>query len=239
MSMICLAFRPRHSLFAALAFAGLAPTPALADALQQQVLAGAKLVTEDDFAFTQTTVNQRSGSPDKEFVLRFDPKRAKGSRWTLQSVDGRAPTAKEASTFAKRSNAGRVPSYAEIAKWFGAPATRVGSDKTSVTYQFASLPPGTVKMPGQDMSPHISAEAVVNIASTTPFVERVRFTSNKPVRMMMVARIERFITVATYQMQPNGRPAPLGSIMDMTGSMMGKAGSFKLRTRFSDWRWVR
>ena len=229
----------RHPFLSALACLALSPAPAFADALQQQVLAGARAVSSEDYAFTQMINSQRSGEAAKDYVMRYDPKRAKGARWTLITAEGRAPTAKEVSGFAKRANAVPVPSYSEIAKWFGAPATRIATSKDSVTYRFAALPLGTIKMPGQDISAQTSAEAVVNVAGPAPFVERVRITASKPFRIMLVAKIERFSATATYQMLPGGRPAIVANSSDLSGSMMGKSGTFKTRTRFTDMRWVR
>lgn len=246
MNMIFLAFRPRParpapaSLVITAAFGMvLWPVPALADALQQQVLAGAKAVSGEDFAFTQTINSQRSGEAAKEYVVRYDPKMAKGSRWTLIKAEGRAPTPKESAGLTKRANAGPVPSYGEIAKWFGGPAARSASGNDRVTYHFASLPAGTIKMPGQDISASTSAEAIVNTAGPTPFVERVRITANKPFRIMVVAKIERFTALAQYQLLPDGRPVIVSNSSDLSGSMMGKVGTFKTRTTFSDMRAVR
>jgi hypothetical protein len=214
-------------------------SPALADALQQQVLAGARAVSEEDFSFTQTMSNQRSGQAAKEHVLRFDPRRPKGSRWTLIKAEGRTPTPKEIANVAKQGERGPVPSYARIATWFGAPATRIATTADSVTYRFAALPKGTLKMGSHDASPDTVAEAVVNTAGKTPFVERVRLTTARPFRMMMVAKIERMDATSLYRLMPDGRPVIAATTVDMTGSMLGKSGWFKNRVRFDDMRAVR
>jgi hypothetical protein len=228
MNMIFLESPCKHASIAALISVALSAAPARADALQQQVLAGAKAVTSEDFAFTQTIRMERSGEAAKEFVVRYDPKRPKASRWTLIKAEGRAPTKKEIAGLTKQTNAAPVPSYSEIAKWFGAPAMRIAATKDSVTYRFAALPAGTIKMPGQDISANTSAEAVVNTAGPVPFVERVRITTRKSFRIMLVAKIESFSAAAI-----------LANSSDVTGSMMGKNGTFKTRTSFSDMRWVR
>ena len=114
--------KPVRSLVAITALAS--PAAAHADALQQQVLAAAKTVTPRDFAFTQTLHAQRTGKPANDVVQRYDPRRG-AAAWTLVKVDGRAPTAKESADAAKRFAKAQVPSYARIAEWFGAPATRV------------------------------------------------------------------------------------------------------------------
>lgn len=214
----------------------LLPTPALADPLQQQILAGAKAVNDGDFAFSQTTTMQRSGETMKAFVMRFDPRRPAGARWVLVSAEGRTPTAKEAAGAAKQSNSAPVPSYARIARWFGAPATRIATGKDSVTYRFPALPKGTVKIAGHDASQDTIAEAMVNIAGAAPFVERVRFTSTKPFRMALVAKIERFVFTTTNRLTADGRPVMVEGDGDMTGSLLGKAGWFKTKTVYSDVR---
>ncbi len=234
--MTCMGFPNRLSL---VAIAVAVPLPAFADALQQQVLAGTRSVTEADFAFTQTIANQRSGEPAKEVVLRFDPRRAKGGRWTLVSTEGRAPTTKESAEVAKQGENGVVPSYARIARWFGAPATRVAASADKVTYRFSALPKGTLKLGSHDASADTVAEAIVNIGGAMPYVERVRFTTTKPFRMMLVAKVERMDSTTIYRLMPDGRPVIAGSTADMSGSMLGKSGSFKLRTSFSDMRAVR
>lgn len=237
--MIFTLFRPDRVRFViAIGLAGIG-APALADDLQQQVVAGARAVTEGDFAFTQTFSGQRTGESAKEYLMRYDPKRAAGSRWTLIKAEGRAPTAKESATFAKQANKNPVPSYGRIATWFGAPAKRVASGNNSVTYRFASLPKGTIKVGSHDASATTSAEAIVNTGGKTPFVERVRYTSTKPFRMMLVAKVDRMTTTVTYRMMPNNRPMIIGSDTDMAGSAMGKSGSFKMLATYSDIRAAR
>ena len=213
--------------------------PALADPLQQQVLAGAKLVSADDFAFTQTTTAQRSGEIAKAYVLRFDPSRPAGARWILVTAEGRPPTAKEATGVAKQRSAAPVPSYARIAQWFGAPAMRIATGKDSVIYRFAALPKDTVMIGKHDASPDTIAEALVNTAGNAPFVERVRFTSAKSFRMALVAKIERFAFTTTHRLTADGRPVMVETEADMAGSLLGKAGSFKTRTIYSDVRAAR
>ena len=217
----------------------LVPSPAFADALQQQIVAGARAVAVEDFSFTQTSFNQRNGQAVKEYITTYDPAKAKASRWALIKAEGRAPTPKETAALAKRSSSGQVPSYADIAKWFGAPATREATGKTSVTYRFAALPAGSIKFGSHDASANTAALAVVNISGATPFVERVQLTTGKPFRMMMVAKINQMEMTATYQMMGNGKPAITSTTANMTGSLMGKAGWFKMRASFSDIRTVR
>ncbi len=206
---------------------------AFADALQQQVLAGAKTVSASDFTFTQTMRFERTGAAAMERVSRYDP-RGGGKPWTLMKIDGKPPTPKQLAQDAKRASRVPPPSYARIAEWFGAPATRVATTPTSVTYRFASLPKGAVKMGSYDASANTSVEAVVNTAGKVPFVERARFTSIAPFRMFVVAKIERFVANSTYRLLPDGRPVPTNVATEFSGSMMGKTGSMTTRANYSD-----
>jgi hypothetical protein len=214
------------------------PVTAHADALQQQVLAAAKTVTPRDFAFTQTLHAQRTGKPANDVVQRYDPRRG-ATAWTLVKVDGRAPTAKESADAAKRFSKAQVPSYARIAEWFGAPATRIATTPTSVTYRFASLPKGVIKMGSYDASANTSAEAVVNTSGRIPFVERARFSSNTAFRMMLVAKVERFVVVSANRLLPDGRPVPASVVTEFAGSFMGSAQTFKMQMAYSEVQSVR
>jgi hypothetical protein len=239
MNMISMASRPDRVRFVVAIGLACTGSPALADDLQQQVLAGARTVADTDFAFTQTFTGQRTGEPAKEYVMRYDPKRGAGSRWTLVRAEGRAPTPKETANFAKQANKSPVPSYGRVATWFGAPAKRVATGNGSVTYRFSSLPKGTIKIGSHDASATTSAEAIVNTSGKMPFVERIRYTSTKPFRMMLVAKIDRMTTTVTYRMMPNNRPMITGSNTDMAGSAMSKSGSFKMLATYSDIRAAR
>ena len=221
---------------AAVAALLLAAAPAQADALQDQVLAGMRRGGTADVAFSATTRIVRTGAAASEIVTRYDPATR---RWTVVRVDGRAPTAKETTQIVKAASSSPLPSHARLAEWFGAPATRVGQAGDSVTYRFAQLPAGTVKIGKRDMSADTVAEAIVNTHGGTPFVERLRFTSTKGFRMMLVAKVDRFALTSTYARLPDGRPFPVVSQVDMSGAIMGKSGTFATSTRYGDLRATR
>ena len=209
------------------------PTSASADVLQQQTLAAAKQASAHDYAFREATRIQRTGAPDRTVVQDYDP-RGGSSAWTLVKIDGRAPTAKERARAAKNSGKARVASYSRIAEWFGAPATRIATTPTSVTYRFARLPKGAVKLGSHDASADTMAEAVVNTAGQIPFVERARFTSTTAFRMMMVVKVERFTFSMVNRLFSDGRPVPESIMTEFGGSFMGKAQTITTETRYSD-----
>lgn len=221
----------------ALAALLLTAAPVQADPLQDQVLAGMKAAHTGDVAFTQTMRMEQTGSAAKDVVTRYDPHAAPGARWTLVSIDGRPPTAKQLASAARRSaKRSAPPSYGDLAKWFGGAATVVARTPASVTYRFARLPKGEIMMGSHDASADTVADAVVNITGKTPFVERVRLASSAPFRMMLVAKVERYVFTSSYALLADGRPFPNGTDADISGSLMGKAGSMKTRIRFADVR---
>jgi len=216
----------------------LVPAAAKADALQDRVLAGARAAPADRFAFRRTTAIERSGAERKVAVEDYDPRRPPGARWTLVTVDGRAPTAKEQAD-ARKMKRGDTPSYAEVAKWFGAPATATPAGQGRVLYRFASLPAGTLKLGKHDASADTAAEALVNASAPVPFVERVRFRATRGFRMMLVAKMDSMVSTGRYRRLADGTIVPDGGTSDMAGSIMGKSGTLKVAIDYSDQRAVR
>ncbi|MCA3254612.1 MAG: hypothetical protein INF91_03220 [Alphaproteobacteria bacterium] len=140
--------------------------PAQADALQQQIVAQAKALGPDAFAYTRTMTVQQTGQERRVQVDRFDP--ADTPRWTLASVNGAPPTAKEVDGHRKAVGRQPSPGYYRLAQWFGAPATRIAEEPGRVTFRFARLPKGTLDINGHDLSADTAAEAVVNTAGPVP-----------------------------------------------------------------------
>lgn len=210
-----------------------APATARADVLQQQVVAIARSVGPNDFAFTETTGAERTGKPANTSVARYDPRTP--AKWRLLSVDGKPPTAKQSASSAKFRAKAKVATYARIAEWFGAPATRVSTTPAHVTYRFAAMPKGVLMMGPYDASANTAVEAVVNTTGKIPFVERARFTSKGAFRMMMVVKVESFVFTAAYRLLPDGRPVNDSVVTEFAGSFMGSAQTLRTRTSYSDY----
>jgi hypothetical protein len=208
---------------------------ARADDLQNQVLAAARATRADIYAFRRTLVIERSGQPRKVLVEHFDPARAAAEQWSLVSVDAHAPTAKELAD-ARKAKRGPVPSYGEVAKWFGAPATRSDTAPGYATYRFARLPKGALQIGSHDASADTQAEALVDIKGKVPFVERVRLSSTKGFSMMLVASVKSMTIAGQYRLLPDGHAVPAGSSSDMTGSFLGKAGAMRVGVTYSDFQ---
>ena len=207
-------------------------TPAAADDLQGRVLAGARAVSPEAIAFTRTTrVEQRQGTGAPEVhsqVDRWDPSRPVPQRWTLISIDGRTPTSDEIVNAATRYADAPVPSYGRLARWLGAKAMC-----DARTCRYAALPHGVFMFNGRDLSADTAAEAIVG-DGPVPWVVRTHFVSTKGFRMMLVAHVDRVEASQTFRLLPGGIPAPAESVIEMTGAMMGKSGSIRTVTTYSD-----
>lgn len=218
--------------------ASLTATAAQADPLQARVLAAARATPTDRFAFRRTMVIERTGAARKVVVEQFDPRRPAAGQWTLVTVDGRAPTAKEIAE-SRKAKRGPAPAYANIAKWFGGPATRSDPAPGRVLYRFARMPAGSLKVGSHDASGDARAEALVDTSGAVPFVERVRVTTTKGFRMMLVASIKTMTSTGRYRPLPDGTVVPGDMVTEMTGSLMGKAGQLKTTITHSEFRAVR
>ncbi|GEM73086.1 hypothetical protein [Sphingomonas aquatilis] len=221
----------RHLLIPTAAAAVLFAVPAHADELQSRLLAGMQAARATAFAFQQTIVVETTGQARRTIVERYDPRRPAAERWTLVSVDGKAPTAKDITK--AREGKKKPGSYGDLADWFGTPARRVEAPAGYAAYHFDRLPAGELKIGNHDASADTAADVLVNTKSATPFVERVRFTSTKGFRMMLVASVKRIDSNSRYVAAPGIGIVPESFAMAMTGSMMGKSGELKTNVTFS------
>src|SRR5687768_13471039 len=212
-----------------------------ADALKERLIAHARTVTPEDYAYTRTIRTESTEGNKKEervIVDRWDPAKPHDQRWTLVSINGQPPNADQLKNYAKESPKRRAVHYGRVAEYFGKPTTSATDAKGRTVFRLASLPKDTVVASGSDISANATGELVVETNSGTPFVDEVRFVSTTSTRVKLVAVIERFEAVNRYRMMPNGKPAPVESSSEMNGSMMGKQGIVRTKVSYSDVRAV-
>lgn len=221
----------RQILIPTAAAAVLFAAPARADDLQMRLLAGMQAARATSLAFQQTIIVDTTGQPRKTIVERYDPRRPAAERWTLVSIDGKPPTAKQVAEARKGKK--QAASYANLADWFGSPARRVEAPAGYAAYRFDRLPAGELKIGNHDASADTQADVLVNAKGATPFVERVHMTSTKGFRMMLVASVKRIDSTSRYALLPGVGVVPDGAAMTLAGSMLGKAGELKTTVTFS------
>ena len=212
----------------------LAQTP---DALKERIVAHARTVGPDDYSFTRTARTEQTEGEKKEArttVEKYDPRKSADEKWTLVTIDGRAPTADELKAHRKEAPKRRVSHYGRVATYFGAQSTATVGPNGRTVFQFAQLPKESVIVNTSDLSSSSIAEATVDTSGAVPFVEQARFTLTKPARLMVVAKVDKFEATTRYKLMPDGRPVPTEQVSDMTGSMMGKAGRIRTTLTYSD-----
>ena len=235
--------RQQIAIVTVLCFGAISPAVAQQnrDELKQRVLAHAQSLSPDDYAFTRTIRSETTSGDKTEkkvTIEKFDPTKPVDARWTLISIDGAAPSAEQLKSHRKEAAKRRiVPGYHRVAAYFGSPATATESGGKTV-FRFASLPKGAISILDTDVSHNASAEASVTPTGDMPFVEQVRFTI-KPMRVKLLMKIDRFETTARYRIGPGGKPFLMESTSDMTGSGMGREGTMRNATTYSDYRAVR
>lgn len=222
------------------AFACLAVTaPAQADALSDRLRADALKAGPEDFGWTRTTRAESNSVGEMEtasYVDRWDPSQPPPKRWTLVSVKGRAPTAEEIKKAGKAPARAVVPNYGRVARYLSGTLQRMPDVGGKAVYRFSNLAPKSMEIAGNDFSSSVTGELIVDTSGPVPYIAQVNAVSTKPMRMMLVAKVERIELSLRYRMMANGRVAPLESSNVMVGSMMGKSGSQKTVSTFSDWR---
>jgi hypothetical protein len=211
------------------------------DALKERIIAHARTVTPEDYAYTRTIRTESTEGDKKEervVVDRWDPAKPQDQRWTLVSINGQPPTADQLKTYGKETPKRRPASYGRVAEYFGKPATSASDARGRPIFRLGSLPKETVMVMGSDISTNATGELAVNTTGATPFIEDIRFASSKPTRVKLLAVIERFEAMTRYRMMPDGKPAPIESTSEMNGSMMGKQGLIRTKVSYSEHRAV-
>jgi hypothetical protein len=211
------------------------------DALKERIIAHARTVTPEDYAYTRTIRTESTEGNKKEervVVDRWDPTKPHDQRWTLVSINGQSPSAEQMKNYAKETPKRRAVHYGRVADYFGNPATSATDARGRTVFRLASLPKETVVASGSDISANASGELLADTSGGMPFIEEVRFVSTKSIRLKLVAVIERFEAMNRYRMMPNGKPSPVESSSEMNGSMMGKQGLIRTKVTYSDVRSV-
>jgi hypothetical protein len=229
------------ALFAAVPMAASFAADANPDELKERIIAHARTVTSEDYAYTRTIRTESTeGSKKEERVVidRWDPAKPQDQRWTLVTINGQPPSADQLKNYAKETAKRRPAYYGRVAEYFGKPVTSATDARGRPLFRLGSLPKETVMVMGSDISTNASGELTANTTGATPFIEEIRFTSSKSTRVKLLAVIERFEATTRYRMMPNGKPAPIESTSEMNGSMMGKQGVIRTQVSFSDHRAV-
>jgi hypothetical protein len=211
------------------------------DEVKQRILAQARSIGPDDYAFTRTirSVPTANGKTETTIIVdRYDPAKSGDARWALLSVDGVAPSADALGKYRKETPNRRVPGYHRLANYFGAPVTTATDSRGRTVFRFASLPKDSVLVFNSDLSRATAAEASVGEAGGVPFVEQVRLTI-QPTRIKLIMKLDHYESTSRFRMGPEGKPVLVEQVADVTGSGMGQEGRLHQVITYSDYRAVK
>jgi hypothetical protein len=211
------------------------------DDLKQRIVAQAKSVGADDYAFTRTIRYEPTADGKTEtriHVEKYDPTKSGDARWILVSVNGVPPSAYSLSEFRKDTPKRRVPGYYRLASCFAGPGTTKTDSRGRTVFGFASLPKDSLLLFDNDVSRDSSLEASVGEANGVPFVERV-WVSIKPMRIKLIMKLDHYESISRFRMGPDSKPLLVDQIVDMTMSGLGQEGSVHQVITYSDYRAVK
>lgn len=208
------------------------------DELKQRILAQARSIGPDDFAFTRTIKSESTSNGKTEQHVasdKFDPTKSGDARWTLVTRDGAPPSADALSQYKKDAPKRRVPGYYRLANYFGSPATASSDSRGRTVFHFSALPKDIVKVMDSDVSQNATADASVSEADRVPFVEQLHVTV-RPMRIKLIAKLESYEFTARYRLGPEGKPLLTEQTTDLSGSGMGQEGKAHTVVTYSDYR---
>lgn len=212
-----------------------------AETLKQRILAQAQSTSPDEYAFTRTVrTNVVAGGNTEQTVNveTYDPTKPPGSRWSLVSVNGAAPSAEALKKFRKEVPKRRVLGYHRLANYFASQATVAKEGEGRTVFHFATLPKDTVVIMRSDLSHRATAEVAINTDSREPFAEQVR-VNVKPTRLMLMMRLSNYDSISRFQLGEDGKPVLAEQTLEMAGTGMGLDGRMRSVATYSDFRAVR
>lgn len=207
-----------------------APAP---DALRDRLIAEARTMTPPTMAFDRaTSAVQTTKSGESDSQRRAD--RWTGSGWTLLSVNGKPPSADDASKYAKQTKGAVVPGYYRIGLYLAGASTRSTDAQGRTVYHIASLPSGSINV-GGDVSDKMAADITVE-SGPAPYASRLHVYAKAPFRIMLVAKIDSLDTVSDYVRGADGKPVLVRSVNTIVGSQFGKDGTQRSEATYSNVR---
>jgi len=216
------------ALAAVLLVAARSPAPSGFDDLLKQLHTESKRVNETTFGFERVTEAIQDGKRTLR-VDRYDPNAAR--KWTLVSMDGRPPTRDELQKYDKGLADWKVPNYGRVAELIeNTKPSRIAPDR----YGLDDLPPEILDKRARIFASHVSTELKVGGPPGEPYVTESQVFAPKPFRVMVVARIDKFVAISRYAPGPDGRPRIRSQEVDLKLTIMAAPRRVQSRMTYRD-----
>ncbi len=209
----------------------LAASPNPGDVVRDRIIADARTQSPAALSFDRTNHVVEVGGGTRTETLRID--RWDGQRWTLLSLNGKAPSPDAVKERARTSLAQPVPGYHSLAGML-ATATESSVDAQGRTIiRIAQLPARTIVNDGTDISTHLKAEAVVATSNGQPWVQELRLTAREPFKMSLALKVLTFDQVSEYKLDAGGKPRLASQAVDSKGTWFGISGGQKSEATYT------
>ncbi|MEI6485099.1 MAG: hypothetical protein WCO11_02410 [Sphingomonadales bacterium] len=190
--------------------------------LRDAIITEAHAASPAGIAFDRTTTAIRRGPGINEKTVTVE--RWDGQRWWLVSINGQAPGASQLKQFRKGTGASIVPGYHRLAALMAAASDiSVDGDGRKIL-KIPVLPPGTVIADSNDISAHLSGEAVIATADGRPYVARLKVRARENFKLNLLIKVTNFEQTSDYRLGPDGRPRLASQTANSRGSMFGFSG---------------
>jgi hypothetical protein len=208
----------------------LVASSAYADALLDQIVAGAKADKQVQWSVDRTNADfDTDGKLKTTSIAHFNGAAAKGARWSLLSVDGKMPAASAEKEFSKMFNGGDYkPTYAQVADLLSGAVTKISPN----CYRLTGLPAKTVMAAGYDLSPFLQADVFVDSSGTQPYVSQVKISAPKPFKPMRLSTVSRLERVMNFVRGPQGLPVMSSSAVISDFKVIFKTIALRTKTEF-------
>jgi hypothetical protein len=209
---------------------GLMCTSAQADALLDQIVAGAKADKHVQWSVERSTADfDTDGKLKTTSIAHFNGAAAKGARWSLVSVDGKAPAANVEKEFSKAFNSSDYkPTYAQVADLLSGAVTKISPN----CYRLVGLPAKTIVAAGYDLSSFLQADLFIDSSGAQPFVSQVKISAPKPFKPMSMSTVARLERVMNFIRGPQGLPMMSSSIVASDFKVIFKTIAIRTKTDF-------
>jgi len=179
----------------------------------------------DDYAFDLRSAST-AGGKQTVTVAKFDPSNAAEERWTVVSVDGKAPTRAEINTFRKNHNKQQASTRVDNASY--------KIDKETADYLLISYKQDPASVP-KDASFMKDCRSYLTINLKTKRVEQVQAINEKPVKVNIL-NAEKFELTIKYNWNEQAkRYLTASENLNMLAKFLGQSTSVETASEYSNY----
>ena len=180
------------------------------EALFEEALRSIEWNARERWAFTETA----SGS-DGEFVGRYDPRLPEADRWTLVSIDGRAPTEKESREYAERKRSEHRDDEQEEDRDIDGmvdPGSLELVEETADYWLLRFVPTDDDDEDAMGREVMERMDGTVRIIKDGRYLEYLDIRNTEPIRPKVGVKMKKFLTRITFGPAVEGGPIVMRSM---------------------------